>query len=287
MLPLFKSLAGLVVILLLAIFAFKKEMLSESGTLAAIVMGAAIFVLPVPPYEGWVWFCLLSLFFLSSSLATRFKAHAKKEVNADFAKGGVRDFAQVAANGAVPLFLAAVYHFYSQPVVFTAFVASLAVVTADTFATEIGVLSKGRPFLVTSFKRVERGCSGAVSLLGSGAGAAASLFIAFSASFLLSLSSVFAGKPELVVPGGSPAFFLVVFVAGVAGMFADSLLGATVQVMYFCDSCGKETERKVHKCGRATRFLRGAKWFDNDVTNLFSAIIGAAIATALFYLLVC
>lgn len=284
--PIIMPLIGVIVVLTLAIFAFRKEMLNEGGTLAALVLGIAIFILPKPPYEGWIWFVLLAAFFIFSSLATRFKSFAKKEVNADFAKGGVRDFAQVAANGAAPAFIAAVFHFYPEPIVFAAFVASIAVVIADTFATEIGVLSKSKPFLITSLKRVETGASGAMSLLGTGAGIIAALFIALLAIVLVSLPQILSNQLVLSFPGNSWLFVPIIVIAGFLGMVADSILGATCQVMFYCEHCKKVTEKKVHGCGHQTRVLRGARWFDNDITNLFSAIIGAAIAAVLFYLFV-
>ena len=43
---------------------------------------------------------------------------------------------------------------------------ALAAVNADTWSTELGVLSSGRPRLITSLKPVEKGTSGGVSLVG-------------------------------------------------------------------------------------------------------------------------
>jgi uncharacterized membrane protein len=70
----------------------------------------------------------------------------------------------------------------------------------------------------------------------------------------------------------------LVGIAGFVGSLADSVLGALVQGIYYCDSCGKETEKTVHKCGKKTRLLRGFREFDNDAVNFLSTFVGGAIA---------
>jgi len=278
-------LLSLIAVLVFAIFAFKLNLLTESGTIAAVLVGAALFILPADPYAGWVWFALLSVFFLSSNAVTRFGKARKEQVSQEFAKGGVRDLAQVIANGAVPVLLAALYHVSPDPLIFTTFVAVVAVANADTFATELGVLSKTKPVLITTFKRVENGVSGAVSGFGTLAAFAGAALVALVAVILISIPALLTGKLEFTAPLGVPLFFAVVVFAGVLGSLADSLFGATIQAMYWCKKCRKETERKIHKCGQKTLLLRGVKWIDNDVVNLFSTIVGGAIAAGVYYLL--
>jgi uncharacterized membrane protein len=74
--------------------------------------------------------------------------------------------------------------------------------------------------------------------------------------------------------------------AGVVGSLVDSLLGATAQGIYYCDVCGKETERELHRCGNRTRRLRGWRALNNDGVNLLGTLIGAAVAGGLGALLV-
>ena len=61
---------------------------------------------------------------------------------------------------------------------------------------------------------------------------------------------------------------------GLAGSLLDSLLGATVQRIYYDDLRQKETERTHRAGGQPTRPLRGWSWMNNDVVNLFAAISG-------------
>jgi uncharacterized protein (TIGR00297 family) len=92
--------------------------------------------------------------------------------------------------------------------------AALAEATADTVSSEIGQAFGNRPFLLTTFRQVQPGTDGAVSLLGSLTGIVAAAIVAFS------------GMPAMGMSCGECS---VAFAAGVAGLFFDSLLGATVE----------------------------------------------------------
>jgi uncharacterized membrane protein len=65
------------------------------------------------------------------------------------------------------------------------------------------------------------------------------------------------------------------------GSMLDSLLGATVQAIYYCPACDKETERRIHTCGTKTRPLRGWPWMNNDVVNFIATLWGALIAMSM------
>jgi uncharacterized protein (TIGR00297 family) len=122
---------------------------------------------------------------------------------------------------------------FSMPIV-----AALAEAAADTVSSEIGQAFGGTPFLVTTLRRVEPGTDGGISLLGTAAGIGAAALVAAT------------GAPAL---GLSFAECVVAFVAGVLGLFFDSLLGATV-------------ERKG--------------WIGNDLVNFVSTAFAAVVAVA-------
>ena len=87
-----------------------------------------------------------------------------------FAKGSRRDWAQVLANGGLGTLLVIVHSLNPNEIwPWVAYSGALAAVTADTWATELGVLSRQPARLVTTGRVVEPGTSGAVSLLGLGA----------------------------------------------------------------------------------------------------------------------
>jgi uncharacterized membrane protein len=74
----------------------------------------------------------------------------------------------------------------------------------------------------------------------------------------------------------------ILLVAGLLGSLFDSLLGATVQAIYRCPQCDKETEKHpLHTCGTETIQVRGWSWLNNDMVNLGCALMGAVIGLML------
>jgi len=71
---------------------------------------------------------------------------------------------------------------------------------------------------------------------------------------------------------------VLVAVGGIAGGFADSLLGATVQARYRCPACGAVGETRRHACGVDAELVSGRSWMTNDTVNLAATLVGAAVA---------
>ncbi len=253
--------------------------LSRGGVMGAILLGTVIF-----GFGGIIWGALLVTFFASSSLLSHYRSRLKALFADKFQKGSRRDFGQALANGGWAAVLSALSGVWQAPVLFVAFSGALATVTADTWATEIGVLSPQPPRLITSGRYVPVGTSGGVTLLGTftallGAafiGAGAVVLTAISPRWDASLGTASAQRFDL--PPSGVALLGVTAVSGLVGSLFDSWLGATVQAVYYCDYDRKETERRVHSCGRATRLLRGYRWIDNDVVNFLASVLGSGIA---------
>ena len=250
--------------ILVAYLAYRAHSLSRSGAVAATVVGTIIFGI-----GGWQWAVLLLTFFITSSGLSRVFKKRKVDLNEKFSKGHERDAGQVFGNGGLATFFAALHAFYPDSfLLWIGFAASLAAVNADTWATELGVLNPSPPRMITNLKkRVGKGTSGGVSLLGTLASLLGSAAIALPAILL---------SPDGVL---STNYFLLITAAGIAGSLFDSFLGATVQAMYFCPTDQKETERHpLHTCGTETVHIRGWKWLDNDWVNFACGAFGSLIA---------
>ena len=244
-----------------AVAANRLHSLSRSGAVSAAVIGTVIFGM-----GGWQWAVILLTFFISSSLLTRLFGKRKSTLNEKFDKGGQRDAGQVLANGGVAALCAAVHFFLPGAAwPWLAFSASLAAVNADTWATELGVLNLTPPRMITTGKPVEKGTSGGISWGGS--------LAALGGAGLVACIAI------LVQPSaGSGLILIFTTLAGVLGAMFDSLLGATVQAIYTCPQCKKETERHpLHTCGTETIPLRGLKWLNNDLVNVGCALAGAVL----------
>ncbi len=251
---------------LIVALALWRGSLSYSGAVGALVVGTLIFGL-----GGWQWGVLLGLFFVSSSLLSHFKEAEKRVAAEKFDKGHRRDSGQVIANGGLGAVLAVLSAVWLWAGWFPLFVGVMATVTADTWATELGTLSHKPPRLITNGRIVEVGTSGGVSVLGTA--------VSLTGGFLIGLAAgLLEPNYSLWLMTGLGAL------GGLLGSLFDSLLGATVQQIYYCDVCQKDTERKIHKCGHETRPLRGWSWLNNDLVNLWASLIGGGTAVILWLL---
>lgn len=251
---------GFILAIIIALLARKARSLNKSGALAAAFTGTVIFGI-----GGWQWAILLLTFFITSSALSRAFKKRKQGLDEKFSKGHERDAGQVFGNGGVAAFFAALHFFFPESTIpWIGFAASLAAVNADTWATELGVLNPNPPRMITNLNKiVEKGTSGGISLIGTFASLAGSALIAFLASFLADNWSLFP---------------LITF-SGLAGSLFDSLLGGTVQAMYYCPTEKKETEKHpLHTCGTETVHIRGWKWLDNDLVNFACGAFGVVVA---------
>ncbi|MBN1658927.1 MAG: DUF92 domain-containing protein [Anaerolineae bacterium] len=264
---------GVVASGLIGVLGYRRGALSVTGVVGAILVGTLIFGL-----GGWIWGLLLVVFFVSSSWLSHYREADKTEATVVFAKGGRRDLGQALANGGAGAVLAVVFACRPDPLIFAAFLGVMATVNADTWATELGVLSRSWPRVVMTGEVVPPGTSGAVSRLGIGASIAGALLIGTVAVLLVQLQSLVQGgdlEPAAVT------YPLLAVAGGVAGSLFDSLLGATVQATYYCDHCAKPTESARHRCGHPTRKVRGWRWLTNDLVNLTASLVGGLVAVAL------
>jgi uncharacterized protein (TIGR00297 family) len=258
---------GFILAIIVAYLAYRAHSLDKSGAVAATVVGTVIFGL-----GGLQWAILLLTFFVTSSGLSRAFKRRKEGLNEKFSKGNERDAGQVLGNGGLATLFAALHAFYPESIFpWVGFAASLAAVNADTWATELGVLNPTPPRMITDLrKRVEKGTSGGISFFGT--------FASLAGAAVIALPAV------LLSPSGTLNIntFLLITAAGLAGSLFDSLLGATVQAMYYCPTEKKETEKyPLHTCGTETVHIRGWKWLDNDWVNFACGAIGALIALLL------
>ncbi len=228
--------------------------LQKSGCFAAILVGLSIYF-----GLGWRGLVLLFAFFISSTLWSRYQSDRKRPSQHLFDKDDSRDWVQVIANGGIAAVSSCLFGITENPVWVFVFAISLASANADTWASELGILSNKPPILLSTLKRVEPGTSGAVSILGTFSGLAGSSFIVLLALFLW------------------PDFFTWPFVIfatifGFLGMLIDTVIGSFWQRKTKCVRCGKITERKYH-CGKLAIPVSGFSKLNNDGVNFLSNFI--------------
>ena len=276
---------GLVLSSAIGLLAYRRDALTSSGVAGAMLVGTLIF-----GFGGWTWGLTLIAFFVSSSLLSHYRRAEKEAVAEQFDKNERRDLGQVLANGGLGALLALAVYFLvdlagqaraGHPLyvyLTVAYFGVIATVNADTWATELGVLASERPRLITTGRPVAPGTSGGITRYGTLAALAGAAFIGVAAFVLIQLASL-ATRGELLLADLS--IVAIAAMAGLVGSLFDSLLGASVQRIYWCDHCEKETERQVHGCGGRTRPLRGWIWMNNDMVNLLSSLVGGLLAGSL------
>jgi uncharacterized protein (TIGR00297 family) len=270
MLNLSRILAGLILSTAIGWLAYRRGSLTRSGWHGAIITGTATF-----GFGGWTWGLGLIAFFVSSSALSHFRQAQKQRITGEkFEKGGRRDLAQTLANGGAGALLALIYGLGGEPAALLAlFAGIMATVTADTWATELGTLSRRPPRLITTLRPVPAGTSGGVSMVGTLATAAGGLFIGVVLALVFRIEH--GGWLAWLVPAA--------LVGGLAGSLCDSLLGATVQASYRLPG-GGETERAHGADGTPHELARGWRWMNNDAVNFLSSLVGGMVALAVFLL---
>ncbi|WP_416235060.1 TIGR00297 family protein [Methanobrevibacter sp.] len=201
------------VILLLVVgaFTYNRKALDLWGTLAMIIMGIIIIF-----SAGINWLLLILIFLILSLIATRQSKYYKQNLGI---YEGKRTAKNVISNGVVAFIMAAFGGYY-LPLV-GGFIGAIATATADTLASEIGILQK--PRLITTMRKVAPGTDGAVSVLGTVVGIIGAAIIGFSA-FLLGIIS----DPILSLK--------IAVISGTIGCFMDSILGAVFERRNFINN---------------------------------------------------
>ena len=191
-----------ILLFILGAITYKRKSLDIFGTIVMIVMGIIIIF-----SAGTNWLMLIVLFLVMSLLATKFSRKYKMSLG-EFE--GRRTSKNVISNGVVACFMAAFGGYYLPFV--GGFIGAIATATADTLASEIGVLDQ-HPRLITTLQSVDPGTNGAVSVLGTVIGMAGAAIIGIAA-FLLGIIA----NPVSAI--------IVSIVSGTVGCFMDSILGA-------------------------------------------------------------
>ena len=250
-------------IAIICIGGYQIKSLTMSGSIAAFFVGCCVAL-----GFGWRGLVLLGAFFVSSSLWSKFKKQKKEQLTEILEKGERRDWLQVVANGAVTSVASILFYATADGLWQIAFIISIAAANADTWASEIGVLSKRRPIHILTLKPAEKGTSGAVSFLGLLSSLGGSFIIIAISSVLLSVDSA--------------AILVFMIAGGFLGSIIDTILGALVQVKYKCGKCGIITEKSVH-CEENTAMIEGIGFINNDAVNLLSILLATLLGVLIAF----
>ncbi|EHP82899.1 TIGR00297 family protein [Methanotorris formicicus] len=199
-----KFFLAVVVVCILVLLIKRSNSLDNRGICASSVM-AFIIILGA----GLTWLMVLLSFFVLGVLVSRTGYSAKKKMRLGESKRTVKN---VLANGLIPLLFVILYFFGFKLALF-GYVGSIAAATSDTFSSELGVLSKETPRLITTLKKVEKGTDGGITFFGTFAG--------LMGAFLIGIASYLLFKNYDLI--------WIATVSGIFGNLVDSFCGAVFE----------------------------------------------------------
>lgn len=275
------QLLATIMVVLSAPIAYKVRFLDGSGTLAASLLGLCVGYTLGPVFLG-----VLIIFLAVNGLLTRMGYFRKALLGAAEPKGGARTWRSVVANGLSATVFAVLSTFLLRELFLVGFMGAVATASADTASTEVGLLSRSKPKLITNFSRVEPGLSGGVTPLGFLGGLVGAASIGVVGIYVV--HALYGFQPLRVFGLGDPftggslaRYASATTLGGFCGSIFDSLLGATLQAKYVCTVCSKTTEKARH-CGVRAKLVKGLRLLDNDAVNVVATALGALTSVTLF-----
>lgn len=184
------------------------KFLTRTGSLSAYLLGFYLFGI-----LGINWAISVILFFITSVLFTKINASINVKKSAD---SQARNSWQVVANSLAAIIFSTIYLLSPQPVFIYLFIASVAAVAADTWASEIGPVFNRKCLSLANFQTGNAGISGGVSIAGS--------LAALLGSFSITILSYYLFFNKL-----NFSIILIITLSGFFASFIDSILGAFVE----------------------------------------------------------
>jgi uncharacterized protein (TIGR00297 family) len=220
---------------------FKFNILTRRGSFVAFLLGFYF-----TGIVGWRWVMPVLLFFLSSAAFTKLRHAIQGEKN----KSTARNAWQVIANIVWAVTSSVLFLVTRNEIFILFFIAFLAAVTADTWASEIGPLINKRCFSMSGMRMVPAGTNGGISFFGSLAALAGATIISSLSYYILFGSCHW----DIIA---------ILSLSGFVACFADSLLGTfaedkMLQMNYFKKRKTLESVTPndlVNMIGSATAFI--------------------------------
>lgn len=271
---------GIIIATLMCLRGKKKKSLSASGSATAFVVG---FTSIACGARGF----LLLVFYQLGTMITKIRKENKIKKDGDVSKSSVRSPHQVLACSGIAVLISLIHAFYCGEEISINFqlsplesslacsiIAHYCTCSGDTFASEIGILSKSKPFLITApWRTVPHGTNGAISMWGT----------LWSAIGGLSIGLAFIIIDKFCSGLDTQIYNIIVYssLCGLLGSFIDSVLGAIFQATYYDDDkklvyCDEMDAPKNAKC------INGMNVLSNAQVNLFSVLATTLIGG--FYL---
>jgi len=303
----------LVPLLLAAFLGFhglRRRSLSPSGAIAAFIVGFTMMAVPLRAFG-----VSLITFYLVGSRATKVGKQLKVQFEEGHQEAGYRSASQVLCNSA-SAFAATLawsalfvrgsvlgsvlgdalppqvpYDFdewcpltppvtasWSRPLLFVA-LGHFACCLGDTLASELGILSRSSPILITTLKPVAPGTNGGMSVTGTLASLGGGLVmgITLAVSLFVESSACRASWQDILLPLAAWGT-----AAGGLGSLLDSFMGATIQRTRYSNTTKRILTDESSQSAKDAdvKVVSGLNILTNNQVNLLSSIVVALILGA-------
>lgn len=283
-----------VITLFFAGISLLKKKLSVGGALSALFIGLMV------SFAGYEYYIIMLSFFVSSTKATDIHKNIKLQLLGEtYTKEKKRNAYQVLAKGFFPtivsLGIAFLYqgkmHLFSpnlqafQKLLYGMYIGFYVSANADTWASELGINSKGSPILVTTLQKVPKGINGAISLYGTIMSILGGLFISISAITIVII------REGLSLISGTIVIKIIILgmICGFVGSLIDSFLGATMQISVYdeekksvIDSDALDLS-KINNNGKYK--IYGRNILNNSSVNFITGVVTSFLSGLLFIIL--
>ena len=199
---------GLAIAVLLCAFAYHKHLMTAWASVAAGI-GSSIIVF----CGGLCWEIGMLLFPVSAFISTKYRISEKSSLGLQEGSSGERHLLNIIGVFMVPTIISVVFHATDTAdfELTMAYLSALAVSTADTLSSELGVRDP-KVYLITTGKPCERGTNGGISKYG--------LIVSTIGAFIFALVAYVLLTKDFDIR------FIIPFIAGVLGNLIDSVEGA-------------------------------------------------------------
>ena len=210
-----KFIQGLFINIILISLAHRVPLMTRSGWISAGILGTILW--GCLSWQGWISVVIYLLF---GSLVTKIGYKFKKQKGIAEKRGGSRGPENVWGSAATGTFFAMIVNLNLANSIFfkIGFASSFAAKLADTFGSEIGKRFGKNTYLISSFRKVERGTEGGISLEGTIASALGSIIM----SLIMFTLSIISTNHHLVI----------VSISGFFATISESFIGAKFQDKY-------------------------------------------------------
>lgn len=253
----------LIVSPILAVVAIKSKAMTTSGGVSALILFLSVGFFGRDYLPSLFIFTLFAVNMLVNVVKSRF---FKAEPSCENQEKDGRGAKQIVAVGLFGIAFLIAYYYSGVEFFYHLFFLSFVEQFADSMASDIGGMTKGKTVNVITFKSMQKGISGGISLTGT--------LSAFLGSLVFTLMLYLFGAVSFKV-------YILIALFAFVGTVVDSVAGALLQALYKCDTCGRLVEKPVCCTAKAT-LVKGLSAVDNVavnyIANFVTCLLGCLLA---------